>query len=104
MKLNTFEDIENIMRAIEERCKEIGKRIFAIINYTTMLLDRDAIKELLNAELKLSRSYFLKVSRYAIGNLLRYNIQAILQKLDSNAVVFRSKEEAVEAVSFKSKM
>ncbi len=104
MKLTSFEEIDNIMRAIEERCKELGKPCFAIINYTTMQMDRDAIKELLNAEIKLSRTYFLKVSRFAVGNTLRYNVQTVLQKLDSTAVVFRSLEEAVEAVNFKAKM
>jgi hypothetical protein len=104
MKMTHFEDVDNIMRAIEERCKEIGRQCFAIVNYTTMQMDRDAIKELLSAELKLSRTYFLKVSRFAVGNNLRYNLQTVLQKLDPSAVVFRSLEEAVEAVNFKAKL
>lgn len=104
MKLTSFEDVDNIMRAVEDRCKEIGRQCFAIVNYTTMQMDRDAIKELLGAELKLARTYFLKVSRFAVGNTLRYNLQTILQKLDPSAVVFRSLEEAVEAVNFKAKL
>lgn len=87
------QDVEDIRIAVEERCREIAKRVDVMVSYGFFRID-ESVKELYGSMVQeLEKAYYGQVSRYSTSAFMRMKLgQLLTRKVAPH--VFEGREEA----------
>lgn len=86
-------DVLALHKTIEERCKLIGKKMCAIVNYDAFRLEEEIAPFYLDFVSKIEQKYFEKVSSYATSAFMRMKLGSILRR-NVAAHIFETQSEA----------
>ncbi len=80
MSVRSRKDVVALHRVIEERCKLIGRKVRAIVNYDAFQLDVQVEPFYSDFVDVIERKYFEKVSRYTTSAFMRLKLGAVLKR------------------------
>jgi propionate CoA-transferase len=78
LAVRTRKDVIALHRTVEERCKLIGCRVRAIVNYDAFQIDEEAAPFYRDFVSFIERKYFERVSRYTTSAFMRMKLGALL--------------------------
>jgi propionate CoA-transferase len=87
-------DVAAIQKAVEQRCRKIGRRMAAIVNYETFRIDEPVLDTYARMVRYMEDTYYTRVTRYSTGAFLRMKLGAALEKRDVAPHVFETENEA----------
>ena len=93
--VRSAEDIESVRRVFETRCRLIGRKVAAVINYDGLRLDEACADAFFEMAGELQRRYYSAATRYATSAFMRMKLGAALPLRDASAHVFETQAEAV---------
>jgi len=93
LAVRTRKDVLALHKTVEERCKLIGRRVRAIVNYDAFRIDEQVEPFYSDFVAVIERKYFDKVSRYTTSAFMRMKLGAILNRSVA-AHIFESQIEA----------
>jgi len=86
-------DVESIRAAVEQRCREIGKRADVIVNYGSFRIDEALTEAYGEMARQMERTYYGRVSRYSTSAFMRMKLgQMLTRKVAPH--IFESRVEA----------
>jgi len=86
-------DVESIRAAVEQRCREIGKRADVIVNYGSFRIDEALTEAYGEMARQMERTYYGRVSRYSTSAFMRMKLgQMLIRKVAPH--IFESRVEA----------
>jgi propionate CoA-transferase len=80
LTVRTRQDVMALHKALEERCKAIGKKVRAIINYDAFRLDEEVEAYYAGFVYLIESKYYSKVSRYTTSAFMRMKLGAMLKR------------------------
>jgi len=92
--LRSRADIDAIARAVESRLAELGRRVYAIVNYDNFSIVPELLDEYSAMVRSLADRFYSGVSRYTTSGFLRIKLGEALEKRGVAAHIFESAEEA----------
>ncbi|MEM7224106.1 MAG: acyl CoA:acetate/3-ketoacid CoA transferase [Pseudomonadota bacterium] len=93
LHLRRPEDIAAIQEAVEARCREIGRKVAAVVNYDAFQIDEALLAPYADMAREMEQRYYAKVSRYTTSAFMRIKLgRALTRSLAPH--IFETKEEA----------
>ncbi len=93
MHVRTLDDVDEVRRAVEERCISIGRRIALVVNYDACRIDDDVADAYTDMVKYLEDTYYTRVSRYTTSAFLRVKLGEMLTRRVAPHI-FETREEA----------
>jgi len=87
-------DVEALQGLLEERCRDIGKRVGVCINYDSFRIDEEAYDDYAEMDRDMLRRYYTTITRYATGAFMRMKLAQAFRERNIAPHVFERKEEA----------
>ncbi|MBI1206232.1 MAG: acyl CoA:acetate/3-ketoacid CoA transferase [Azospirillum sp.] len=87
-------DVDTIRRAVEQRCRAIGKRVATVVNYDNFRLDEEAAPAYAAMVRHMVDSYYSKVSRYTTSAFERLRLHEVLTTRALPANLFEHPDQA----------
>jgi len=94
MHVRTEFDVEAIQKAVEQHCRQIGRRVAVIVNYESFRIDEPVLDTYARMVHYMEENYYIQVTRYSTGAFLRMKLGAALEKRDVAPHVFETEDEA----------
>jgi propionate CoA-transferase len=94
LHVRTDSDVAAIQKAVERRCRKIGRRMATIVNYETFRIDEPVLDTYARMVRYMEDAYYTRVTRYSTGAFLRMKLGAALEKRDVAPHVFETENEA----------
>lgn len=92
MRVRTGKDVEDIRSAVERRCREIGHRIAAVVNYDNFRIDPEQVDGYAAMVRQLEESCYTEVSRYTSSAFLRMKLGDALERAGVKPHLFERAE------------
>ena len=98
LEIDSSEDVENIRRLVEDRCRAAGKKVNTVVNYNAFKVNDQLLDEYLAMGEDIIQKYYRKVARHTANEeiIARLTDEFLGRGLAAN--MFASKEEAVRYV------
>jgi propionate CoA-transferase len=93
MHIHDSADVEAVRQAVEARCREIGRRVDAVVNYGGVRIDDEATQAYAAMVQDMEARYYARISRYATSAFMRMKLGRILTRTVAPHV-FESRTEA----------
>lgn len=94
LHIKTVQDVEQVRSAVSQRCKTIGKRVEAIVNYDSFRIDEDVVDDYVAMVRDMVDGYYTKVSRYTTSAFMRLKLGDALTQRKLAPHIFETREEA----------
>jgi len=94
MQVRNRRDIEVVRQTVERRCKAIGRRVDAIVNYDSFEMPEELADAYAVMVRYLMDRYYRKVSRYTTSAFLRMKLGGALSRRDLAPHIFETREDA----------
>ncbi|MBM3489514.1 MAG: acyl CoA:acetate/3-ketoacid CoA transferase [Alphaproteobacteria bacterium] len=94
LRVNHAADVAAIRKAVEERCRKIGHKVWAVVNYDGFEIADDAVAAYADMANAMSEHYYSGVSRYANSAFLRMKLGAALASRGRSPHIYESADEA----------
>ncbi len=94
LDVRTASDVEEIRRAVEGRCRQIGRKVNVIVNYDSCTIDDAILEKYAAMAHDMTTRYYEKVSRYTTSAFMRMKLGDELAKRDVAPHIFESRDEA----------
>lgn len=98
MRVQTLEEIDRIVLAVEGRLEAVGRRVISIVNYDSFWVDPDVADAYLDAVRYIESNYYLKVSRYTTAGFMRIKLSKGLEDRQLSSDVRQTYVEAKESL------
>ncbi len=96
LHIRTPEDVEHVRAVVSERCREIGKRVNAVVNYDAFQIDEEVADAYWAMVHEVVGAYYDRVSRYTTSAFMRMKLGESLQQRGLAAHIFETRDEALE--------
>ena len=93
LHVRRIEDVEVIRRAVETRCREIGKRVAVVVNYDAFKLDEEVADAYADMVRYMEENYYTRVSRYTTSAFMRMKLGDLLKR-EVAPHIFETRDEA----------
>ncbi|MCP4993916.1 MAG: acyl CoA:acetate/3-ketoacid CoA transferase [Gammaproteobacteria bacterium] len=87
-------DIVSLRNLLEQRCKEIGKRVGVFVNYDTFRINENVADDLAEMDRYMLEHYWTNITRYATSAFMRMKLDEAFSQRNIAPHVFERKEEA----------
>ncbi|MCB1861489.1 MAG: acyl CoA:acetate/3-ketoacid CoA transferase [Gammaproteobacteria bacterium] len=87
-------DIISLRNLLEQRCKEIGKRVGVFVNYDTFRINENVADDLADMDRYMLEHYWTNITRYATSAFMRMKLDQAFSQRNIAPHVFERKEEA----------
>lgn len=87
-------DIVSLRDLLEQRCKEIGKRVGVFVNYDTFRINENVADDLAEMDRYMLQHYWSNITRYATSAFMRMKLDQAFSQRNIAPHVFERKEEA----------
>ncbi|MCP5448574.1 MAG: acyl CoA:acetate/3-ketoacid CoA transferase [Chromatiaceae bacterium] len=87
-------DIVSLRNLLEQRCKEIGKRVGVFVNYDTFRINENVADDLADMDRYMLEHYWTNITRYATSAFMRMKLDQAFSQRNIAPHVFERKEEA----------
>ncbi len=87
-------DIVSLRNLLEQRCKEIDKRVGVFVNYDTFRINENVADDLAEMDRYMLEHYWTNVTRYATSAFMRMKLDEAFSQRNIAPHVFERKEEA----------
>ena len=94
MYVRVTEDIDTLRTLLENRCREIGKRVGVFVNYDSFRINENVADDLAEMDRYMLDKYWTNVTRYATSAFMRMKLDQAFSKRNIAPHVFERKEEA----------
>ena len=94
LEIETVEDIENIRHIVESKCKSVGKKVKAIVDYDTFNIGEDLLEAYLDMGQYIIETYYADVSRFSSSDEMRKKLGDEFVKRAMAPSMYETKEEA----------
>jgi len=94
MYVRVKEDIFTLRDLLEQRCKEIGKRVGVFVNYDTFRINENVADDLAEMDRYMLDRYWTNITRYATSAFMRMKLDQAFSQRNIAPHVFERKEEA----------
>lgn len=94
MYLRVKADIVSLRNLLEQRCKEIGKRVGVFVNYDTFRINENVADDLAEMDRYMLQHYWSNITRYATSAFMRMKLDQAFSQRNIAPHVFERKEEA----------
>mgnify|MGYP001766156613 FL=1 len=98
IEVKTERDVRDIRRAVEQIVKPLGRKVYAIINYSGATIAPEVFDSYSAMVQKLMESYYLDVTRYGSSGFLRMKLGAALADKGLPVHLYDTAEEAREGL------
>ncbi len=98
IEVKTERDVRDIRRAVEQIVKPLGRKVYAIINYSGATIAPEVFDSYSAMVQKLMESYYLDVTRYGSSGFLRMKLSAALADKGLPVHLYDTAEEAREGL------
>ena len=98
IEVKTERDVRDIRRAVEQIVKPLGRKVYAIINYSGATIAPEVFDSYSAMVQKLMESYYLDVTRYGSSGFLRMKLSAALADKGLPVHLYDTAEEASEGL------
>jgi propionate CoA-transferase len=95
LAVRTKEDVERIRLAVEERCREIGRKVAVVVNYDAFRLDAAVSEHYAEMVRYLETNYYTTVSRYTTSAFMRLKLGDALARRLVAPHIFETRDEAL---------
>jgi propionate CoA-transferase len=85
---------EALQVLLEERCRDIGKRVGVCINYEPFRIAEEVYDDYAEMDREMLRRYYTTITRYATGAFMRKKLAQAFRERNIAPHVFERKEEA----------
>jgi propionate CoA-transferase len=97
LKLRTKRDVEAVRDMVEARCKAIGKKVAAVVNYDDFEIDENVIDDYTAIVKHLRDTCYAHVSRYTTSAFMRMKLGDALASRGLSPHIFETQREALES-------
>jgi propionate CoA-transferase len=94
MRVRTGEDLNQVVKAVDDLLGPLGRRVNAIINYDKFQVEEDVFGQHIDAVRYVEERYYLKVSRHTTSGFMRLRLGKELAARRVSSAVFESPGEA----------
>jgi propionate CoA-transferase len=94
LNIRTIEDVEQVRREFETRCREIGHKVNLIVNYDNFVLDPAVSDAYFSVVSYLEDRYYATTARYTTSAFMRLKLGAALAERALAPHVFETLNEA----------
>jgi propionate CoA-transferase len=94
MYIRVKEDIVQLRRLLEERCKAIGKRVGVFINYDQFRISEDTYDDYAEMDRYMLEHYYTKITRFATSAFMRMKLGEAFTRRNIAPHVYEKKEDA----------
>jgi propionate CoA-transferase len=98
LHFRTRKDIDEVRAAVEARCKSIGRRVKAIVNYDSVTIDEEVLNEYSDMAEYMVRRYYEHITRYTTSAFLRMKFGDELTRRNLHPHIYETQEEARRAL------
>lgn len=98
MRLNTVEDIDRVVVAVEAVLKPLNKRVVSIVNYDSFWVDPDISDKYLDGVRYIEENYYLQVSRYTTNGFMRIKLSRGLEERQVTSNIVQNFVEASNSI------
>ena len=93
LNIDSQEQIDDIQATVEARCREIGRKVRAIVNYDSVRIDQSLLDAYAAMASYMERTYYSAVSRYTTSAFMRLKLgQALTREVAPH--IFETQDEA----------
>lgn len=92
-------DVERIRETVEARCRAIGRRVAAVVNYDGFTIDDRVVGMYADMVRYMEREHYTRVSRYTTNAFLRMKLDEALAARDVAGNIFVTADEAERDLS-----
>lgn len=100
LHVRSAQDVEEIRKSVEGKCREIGKKVDAVVNYCGVRLDEEVAEAYGNMAHEIEEKFYNSVSRFSTSAFMRTK----LRKLLTRTVAPHVSESRLEAQNFQEKV
>ena len=94
MYIRVKDDIVQLRRLLEERCKKIGKRVGVFINYDQFRISEATYDDYADMDRYMLEHYYTKITRFATSAFMRMKLGEAFTRRNIAPHVFEKKEDA----------
>jgi propionate CoA-transferase len=94
MYIRVKDDIVQLRRLLEERCKKIGKRVGVFINYDQFRIAEHTYDDYAEMDRYMLEHYYTKITRFATSAFMRMKLGEAFTRRNIAPHVFEKKEDA----------
>ncbi len=94
MYIRVKDDIVQLRRLLEERCKKIGKRVGVFINYDQFRIAEQTYDDYAEMDRYMLEHYYTKITRFATSAFMRMKLGEAFTRRNIAPHVFEKKEDA----------
>ncbi len=94
LEIETVEDIENIRKVAESRCRVAGKKVKAIVDYDTFNIGEDLMDAYIEMGKYIIETYYADVSRFSSSDEMRKKLGDQFVKKAMAPRIYETREEA----------
>ncbi len=94
LHITSQRDIARIKTEVERRVKQLGKKVFAVVNYTSATIAPEVFDAYGHMVKHLVETYYLDVTRYGTGGFLRSKLGTALSERGVAPHIYESADEA----------
>jgi propionate CoA-transferase len=92
LRVRTTKDVEEIKRAVERRCREIGHRVPVVVNYDNFRIDPEQVDAYAAMVRHMEEGWYTHVSRYTSSAFLRLKLGDALERAGVRPHLFETAE------------
>ena len=94
LAIRNHDDIRAVREAVEETCRNVGKRVEAIVNYDAFHVSSEVINDYVKMAHEMVDAYYSGVSRYTTSAFMRMKLGDSLTRRGLAPHIFETREEA----------
>lgn len=94
MYIRVKDDIVQLRRLLEERCKKIGKRVGVFINYDQFRISENTYDDYADMDRYMLEHYYTEITRFATSAFMRMKLGEAFTRRNIAPHVFEKKEDA----------
>jgi propionate CoA-transferase len=98
LKLVSPKDAQDVQTAVERKCKEIGHKVNAIVNYDGFEILEPAMDAYAEVVKHMSENYYSNITRYSTSAFLRNKLGAAISERGLAPHIYETKGEAEAAI------
>ncbi len=94
MYIRVLDDVAALRKLLEERCKNIGKRVGVFVNYESFRISEDTYDEYAEMDRYMLEHYYTRITRFATSAFMRMKLGQAFTRRNIAPHVFETKEDA----------
>jgi propionate CoA-transferase len=96
LRVRTSKDVDDIKAAVERRCREIGHRVAAVVNYDNFRIDPELVDAYAAMVRHMEEHWYTHVTRYTSSAFLRLKLGDALERAGVRPHLFENAELATK--------